>query len=244
MTTTLTGHAGDWGDVTVSAVVDWAHLLAASIWTGGLMGLTLAMPAIRPQWSAALLASVVRRFSAVAGVCLLLIAISGAYTTWRQLGPFSTLWTTLYGRVLLLKLLLVLALVSLGAANRYGVLPHLDRASRAPSLGARFVQRVRLRLHRPSRIANLDRSVRLSRNIEREALIGLAVFGCTALLGEFTPARHAGHTRPAVHDDVQRSLHQMPSAGLDDSSDIPSRREATRGHETNVPRWTSTSIRK
>jgi putative copper export protein len=40
-TVTLTGHAGDWGDFTATAVLDGAHLVAAGAWTGGLFALAL-----------------------------------------------------------------------------------------------------------------------------------------------------------------------------------------------------------
>ena len=35
LTTSLTGHAGDWGDLSVSVFADWAHVLGAAAWTGG-----------------------------------------------------------------------------------------------------------------------------------------------------------------------------------------------------------------
>ena len=39
LTFSLTGHAADWGDLTASVAVDWAHAVAASAWTGGLLAL-------------------------------------------------------------------------------------------------------------------------------------------------------------------------------------------------------------
>ena len=35
-TVTLTGHAADWGDVSITATLDWAHVVAATTWAGGL----------------------------------------------------------------------------------------------------------------------------------------------------------------------------------------------------------------
>jgi putative copper export protein len=37
LTTSLTGHAADRGDVSLAVAVDWLHVLAASAWTGGLV---------------------------------------------------------------------------------------------------------------------------------------------------------------------------------------------------------------
>jgi len=41
LSTSLTGHAGDWGDLSLIVFADWAHVVAASAWTGGLLGLAL-----------------------------------------------------------------------------------------------------------------------------------------------------------------------------------------------------------
>jgi putative copper export protein len=53
VTVTLTGHAGDWGDVSVTAALDWAHVVAASAWAGGLCVLAIlarrAAPAGLPR---------------------------------------------------------------------------------------------------------------------------------------------------------------------------------------------------
>src|SRR2546428_370272 len=43
LTTTLTGHAADWGDLTPSAAIDWVHVVSASAWTGGLLCLALCV---------------------------------------------------------------------------------------------------------------------------------------------------------------------------------------------------------
>ena len=43
LTTSLTGHAADWGDLTFSIAVDWAHVVAAAVWTGGLFALALVI---------------------------------------------------------------------------------------------------------------------------------------------------------------------------------------------------------
>ena len=62
------------------------------------------------------------------------MVLSGAYAAWVQLPSVAALWQTIYGRVLVAKLLLVLSLVWWGAVNRYTVLPRLGagRASRCP----------------------------------------------------------------------------------------------------------------
>jgi copper resistance protein D len=191
LTTTLGGHAAEWGDLTVSVAVDWTHAVTASAWTGGLVALPLVVLRQDPAWSPMVLGGLARRFSRLAGACLLAVALTGAYNAWTQLGPVSTLWTSPYGRALLLKLLVVAALASLGAATRYLVVPQLG--SGRPSRGAiaRLSRLARLALlGRPSE-ARLAAPARFSDYLAAEAVLAIAVFACTAVLCEGTPGRHA-----------------------------------------------------
>ncbi len=166
LTSSLTGHAADFGDLSPSVVVDWLHGVAAMAWTGGLFGLVLTMGRARDAWPTELVGFTARRFSRLAGYCVLVVLASGIYNTWVQVPSFAALRTTTYGAALSVKIVLALAIVVIGAINRYRVLPRLDAKGT---------------------------SVRLSRLIAREALIAVIVFGCTAVLAESTPKRHEGH---------------------------------------------------
>jgi putative copper resistance protein D len=157
LTGTLTGHAADWGDRSLTVLVDWLHAVAATAWAGGLFGLALALS------PSSELDTIARRFSRLAGYCLLVVVTSGIYNAWVQVPTFASLWTTTYGVALLFKVLLALVLAFLGAVNRYLVLPGLGTS--------------------PGR-------TRLSRLVGREALVAVVVFGCTAVLAESTPKSH------------------------------------------------------
>jgi copper resistance protein D len=166
LTSSLTGHAADFGDFSLSVLVDWLHGVAAMTWTGGLFGLVLTMGRARDAWPPELVGVAARRFSRLAGYCVLVVVASGIYNTWVQVPSLTALWTTTYGGALSFKIVLALGIVALGAINRYRVLPRLEaKGTRA----------------------------RLSRLIAREAMIAVIVFGCTAVLGESTPKRHEGH---------------------------------------------------
>jgi copper resistance protein D len=197
----LTGHAADWGDVTLAVAVDWAHAVAASVWVGGLISLALVAGRRETTWSRKSLAIVASRFSRLAGLSLLAVVVTGGYNAWAQLGAFSRLWTTNYGRVLLVKLLLVAVLMWLGAINRYALLPRLAPEAAAHGIGARAFRLSRLAVFGPSRGAPAAQvQSQLIAYITVEALLGLAVFACTALLGELTPGRHARfERRPTSH---------------------------------------------
>src|SRR5215472_6185984 len=107
LTTTLTGHGADWGDLTWTAGVDWVHVVSVSAWAGGLLALARVLGRAR-EWPSALLGRLMRRFSQLAGWCLLAAFLSGTYNAWVQLPRVSALWTTFYGCVLSVKLLFVL----------------------------------------------------------------------------------------------------------------------------------------
>jgi putative copper export protein len=79
--------------------------------------------------------------------------------------------TTTYGRVLVAKVTLVVAMACLGAVNRFTVLPEIVGSTVA----------------RPA-------PARLARYVAWEAALALVVFGCTAVLTESTP-RHHGSSR-------------------------------------------------
>jgi copper resistance protein D len=163
----LTGHAADWGDYSFSVLVDWLHAVAATSWTGGLFGLALTMCRDRPAWPTELVGVVARRFSQLAGYCLLVVVASGVYNSLVQVPSFAALRTTTYGVTLLLKIGLSLVLALLGAINRYRVLPGLNAGGEVTD--------------------------RLSRLVTREAVLAVVVFGCTAVLAESTPKSHEDH---------------------------------------------------
>ncbi len=214
LTVSLTGHAGDWGDVSLTAGLDWVHVVAATTWTGGLFVLAGIVPRDGARWSATLLADVMRRFSALAAWCLLAVVLSGAYGAWVQLPTVAALWQTVYGRVLATKLLLVLSLVWWGAVNRYAVLPHLG-TRRASGVLERVFWLGRLALIGSSRIPRRALPSRLATYVAREAALAILVFGCTAVLGESTPARHARHLehRAASEAPVRVSMAELHEGG-------------------------------
>ena len=204
LTVSLAGHAGDWGDVSLTAGIDWIHVVAATTWTGGLFVLAAVVLRDGSRWPVALLADLMRRFSGLAARCLLVVVLSGAYASWVQLPTVAALWQTVYGRVLAVKLLLVVSLVWWGAVNRYTVLPRLG-VGRASGVLERVFRLGRLALIGSSRTPRPALSSRLAAYVTREAVLAILVFGCTAVLGESTPARHARHLeRHAASDEPVR----------------------------------------
>jgi putative copper export protein len=67
----------------------------------------------------------VNSFSPLALSAATIVALTGLTTAWLHLKRLSALWTTSYGAALLVKLVLVLIVVSLGAWNWRRVRPSL-----------------------------------------------------------------------------------------------------------------------
>jgi putative copper export protein/mono/diheme cytochrome c family protein len=190
LTISLTSHAADWGDLSPSVAVDWAHMVAASAWTGGLIGLIIMLCCRGLAWPPELLGSVGRRFSRLAGPCLFVVVLTGTYGAWAQLGTVSALWSSTYGRVLLVKLLGVVALVGFGAVNRWVFVARLQPDRVRPGFGSRSLRVMRLVLIGRTRLARSELALRFTTYVAWETLIALFVFACTAVLSESTPGRH------------------------------------------------------
>jgi len=196
-TTSLTGHAADRGDFAPSVAIDWIHVMAVSAWAGGLLCLALCVLGPARHWPITLLGRVMRRFSRLAGLCLLAAVVTGSYNAWLQLGHVSDLWTTTYGRALAVKLALFLGLAWWGAVNRYTIVPRLGRG-RNGGTGERLFRLARLAVLGAARVARETLPSRLRANVVREAVLVVLIFACTAVLVDSTPARHAGHRQHRV----------------------------------------------
>ncbi len=106
------------------------HVLAAATWLGSLaVILRQALPAAaRTEGAHAGLAEVVRAFSAVALMAAIVIVLTGVAAALLQTTSLSQLWTTGYGRTILIKLVFVALLAAVGRYNWKRVRPTLGRA--------------------------------------------------------------------------------------------------------------------
>lgn len=97
----------------IAMPVDILHLLAVAAWLGGLAALLVALyrtPSVE--------SSAVRRFSRVAFVSVVVLAATGIYQSWRQVGSWSALTDTRYGQLLIVKVALVAVLVGVAWISR------------------------------------------------------------------------------------------------------------------------------
>lgn len=207
MAISLASHAaaiptGTW----LATGLDWAHQVAAAAWVGGLFAFVLLLSTARTQPSLApampVFAALVPRFSLLAIVCVAVLTLTGLFQSWLQVKAPAALMS-LYGIALVVKVLLVLPMLVLGAANLLVARPGLIRA--VTDLGHDLARRA------PALIK------RLSWAITAEAGLAIAVLLATAVLTSSEPAResYARQPRPVelsgTAEDVGVKLNITPA---------------------------------
>ncbi|NJP99178.1 hypothetical protein HCK00_01030 [Streptomyces sp. PLAI1-29] len=93
--------------------LDVLHLLAVACWLGGLSALLLTL-----RREPAVAGAAVRRFSTLALGSVVVLAATGLYLSWRQVGSWDALVSTAYGRLLLVKVGLVALLLVIARRSR------------------------------------------------------------------------------------------------------------------------------
>ena len=173
------GHAAAVEPGTALAIgADTVHLLASGLWLGGLLPLAALLTAAATEGGAdsrpyAVLAA--RRFSRVALASVLVLVASGVLNAATHVAGFPNLVGTVYGRLLLAKLALLVPILALGALNRSRGVPALS--GDAPRVGRPAMRR-------------------LARAVVVEAALGAMVIAVVAALGMTPPARHESPTWP------------------------------------------------
>ncbi len=130
------GHAGasEEGRRVVMLTADVTHLLAVSAWPAGLVPFALLLRRHIREGSPGAAYVAARRFTAMSLAAVATIAASGSVNAFFVVGSFHALAATEYGRMLVVKLLLFVTAVVLGAFN---LLVHEPRLESTPdALGA------------------------------------------------------------------------------------------------------------
>ncbi|WP_326598128.1 copper resistance CopC/CopD family protein [Streptomyces sp. NBC_01803] len=203
-------HASTGRQTALAIPADVLHLLAVATWLGGLatlLTLLRAGPAV-PR-------AAVRRFSRLALTSVTVLTVTGLYQAWRQIGwSWSGLTDTQYGRLLLLKVGIVGALLCVAWNSRRWtarlgdvLVPEPDTAP-SPSAAAgadagadpaRAQQLARQRAairradRRKARDADPHRAA-LRRSVLAEAAIAAVLLAVATWLSGTTPARTASDT--------------------------------------------------
>jgi copper transport protein len=148
----LSSHSAALGSLTPLGIfTDWLHFGAVAIWIGGLTQLAVLVAEVklplypRPLPSrggegvarpALLLATLVPRFSILAGISLGVVGVTGVGEALFHVGTLDNLLNTAYGQALLVKTLLVLPIVAIAAVHHFVFVPVFQRSKGAATAGA------------------------------------------------------------------------------------------------------------
>ncbi|MEP6831507.1 MAG: copper homeostasis membrane protein CopD [Rhizomicrobium sp.] len=155
----------------VHLIADIFHLLAVAGWIGALVAFSL-MLVQRHSTVAAMgtLARALQRFAGIGAGFVAVILATGLINSYFLVGleHLQGLWTTRYGELLSLKIILFIAMLAFAARNRLLLAPALEHA---------------LNSGEPSRSALAS----LRRSILSEAAVAVFVLGLVAWLGTLAP---------------------------------------------------------
>jgi putative copper resistance protein D len=153
---------------------DILHLLAAGAWIGAVAVLLWLVAGRPPLTTAATTAAggierALSDFAATGSVLVITIVLTGAVNGWILLGAdgVATLGTTIYGRLLLVKLVLFVGMLAVAGLNRWALTPRLRAAGSTED-----------------RVAALT-SLRLS--LTAEIILAIAILALVAWLGMLAP---------------------------------------------------------
>lgn len=134
----LSGHAASVTRLAGVAILsDTVHVLGAGVWMGTLLAvLAVGIPAAltAPEGPGGAVLAMVRRFSPMALAGSAAVAVTGVVNAVFQLAAPWQLWGSGYGRILLLKLVLLAGVGALGWYNWKRVLPALGDETGAQRL--------------------------------------------------------------------------------------------------------------
>ena len=172
------GHAaaGISANAPIHLTNDSVHLALTAFWPGGLVPFAAVLFRLLKSGCPDLLeiaARLTRRFSATSLLAVAALSATGLVNSVFLIGNIQAVFTTRYGQLLLAKLVLFAAMVSIGAWNLLVLKPQL----------ALEVQ--------PETVASQDLATRfLFRNVLWEIGLGTAVFLIVGILGITSPPMH------------------------------------------------------
>jgi mono/diheme cytochrome c family protein/uncharacterized membrane protein len=146
LTFSLESHANDGPAPLLPLFADWLHLLAVSVWVGGLYSFVAGLWSTRslpPEDRTRLTAYLIPHFSNMALVSVGIMAITGIYSAILRVGTLTALVQTSYGQALIVKSLVVLPMVGLGATNLLFTSPHMRRAANQSGGNPALINRFR-----------------------------------------------------------------------------------------------------
>lgn len=115
-------HAATQYPAPAEIAIQWLHLVAVGLWLGGLAALLAQLRGPTAEAKSAL----ARRFALLAGLGLAMVAVTGILRAVVDVGTFQALLSTDFGRLVLIKIALLVPIAALGALNHFRNVPRAD----------------------------------------------------------------------------------------------------------------------
>jgi copper transport protein len=201
--------------------VDWLHLLAAALWIGGLMLIaTTYLPVISQipaADSARSLLTTLRYYTPWALAAIGIIAVTGPLSNTFHLSTWVQLFTTAYGRTLVVKTVLVCALLLASGIDFFLLRPRLKKEYKKYAYAVQRLASIQATTPSDSTAKSVTQQVRLrngrlSKDTQRlmnilrwEPLLGVAVLICVGLMNVFV-----GTLTPTTSGQQQTTANAKP----------------------------------
>jgi copper transport protein len=161
-TFSISGHPGMREFSALSIGTDIVHFLSVSAWMGGLVTLVL----LGRKWQSES-SLVISWFSFTATISMPIMVATGVAQAWRMMEGFQNIFSTTYGVVLSVKVLLVIVAIAAGTRAR--------------------------QVFKSKKVDQQDlREIKFSRTVLAESMIGIAVLAVTAVLVSVPPLSVSG----------------------------------------------------
>jgi putative copper export protein len=196
--------------------MDWLHFMAVSIWLGGLFYISsILLMTIRlsirksdnidgtankslnintVRDTSYFLALLLPYFSLIATISLGIIGVTGLYMAWIHLHTAEAIFTSSYGNILTIKLLLILPMVILGGYHQIKLHGSLMMVA-SLGKGRQEQQEEKINVHdtessndhKSTFSLQYDPSIKFSKTIKIESLIGIGVLIAASFLTITSP---------------------------------------------------------
>jgi copper transport protein len=182
----LAGHASIGDLVWLAVPTDTMHVAAMSVWLGGLVTVAVAL---LPGKRVSEILEPVNRFSRVAFVAISSVIVTGAFQSWRQVRSLEGLRTTEFGRILIVKVVIVAGVVAIAAFSREFVMRMRGGGDRVEAFRGKRVPVVAGGADDGAAPIANDDATWLRRTVGMEAVFAVLILVVTALLVNAPPAR-------------------------------------------------------
>jgi putative copper export protein len=136
----------------IDALITWAHLISASIWVGGslFIGVVLA-PLLKTMAESVeerlmIMIRVGRKFNKIAVPSLGILIATGLYNSYYILNKPETIFSTNYGIILTIKIILVIALIVIFAIHVRMIRFDVEKKIEAKEMSQESIQKLRSKI--------------------------------------------------------------------------------------------------